>query len=490
MKLLIDTNVFIPLEPAGLSDLSVMTPSAAEFLRRAQEGGHAVYYHPIIDREIQSDRNAERRELRQRLLAKYIQLPHAPALSDRVVRVLGPVPQQSHDWVDHHLLSAIERDAADFLITEDKDIHRKARNLGFADRVFSVVDAVAYLVALLPVAVPSHTDVTECLAHELDENDPIFMSFRLEYEDFDHWLQKVKRDHRVCYTIKRQVGGLERLAALSILKDETVTDFALRGSILKICSFKVSGDFSGIKLGELLLNTILTGARARRADFVYVTILPSHPELIDFMEEFGFSVQATQTSLGERILVKRLNPDPTLSVSSLQFHVLFGPGVEKLEASGVHIVPIQPHNHDLLFPSRDAAQPDLFIRERPYGNAIRKAYLCHARSRRIHPGDILLFYRSQDLSAINVVGVAEATIVSSNAEEVAKFAGLRTVYSFREIQEMCKKTVLSILFRFSRTLDRELGLNELKDAKILSGAPQSITELKGEKSEWIKKRIT
>ena len=41
------------------------------------------------------------------------------------------------------------------------------------------------------------------------------------------------------------------------------------------------------------------------------------------------------------------------------------------------------------------------------GNAIKKAYLCNAKTKQMAEGDIVLFYRSVDVSAITSLGVVE-----------------------------------------------------------------------------------
>jgi len=53
---------------------------------------------------------------------------------------------------------------------------------------------------------------------------------------------------------------------------------------------------------------------------------------------------------------------------------------------------------ETLFPATVA------VETHPFGNALRKAYLCHASTRRLEPGAPLLFYRSKDEKAVFVVG--------------------------------------------------------------------------------------
>lgn len=104
------------------------------------------------------------------------------------------------------------------------------------------------------------------------------------------------------------------------------------------------------------------------------------------------------------------------------------------------MVPIEPRWHRLLFPDGEPVEDTLFpatlgLSAQPFGNALRKAYLCNASSRLLRPGDPLLFYRSRDQKAVYVVGVCEDTLVSQEPDEIIATVGRRTVYSLQEIQQ-------------------------------------------------------
>jgi hypothetical protein len=71
MKILLDTNVLIPLEPTSIADLADHTRIAADLLRLAQKAGCKIYVHPYALKELQRDRNIERKSMRGILLRKY-----------------------------------------------------------------------------------------------------------------------------------------------------------------------------------------------------------------------------------------------------------------------------------------------------------------------------------------------------------------------------------------------------------------------------------
>ncbi len=107
MKYLIDTNVFIPLEPTAPGEIEPLTSAATSFAQKANRAGFPLFVHPAQTTEILHDRDDQRRSLRSTLLGKYPVLPEPPT-SARVDRILGQVPINTHHWVDHQLVAALD----------------------------------------------------------------------------------------------------------------------------------------------------------------------------------------------------------------------------------------------------------------------------------------------------------------------------------------------------------------------------------------------
>ena len=171
-----------------------------------------------------------------------------------------------------------------------------------------------------------------------------------------------------------------------------------------------------------------------------------------------------------------------------EFHTRFGPFIFKVKDIDKYIVPIQPKFHKLLFPEGEK-QSSIFQGEHPFGNSLRKAYLCHSNIRKMKKGSILLFYRSQDIQAVISTGLIEDTLVSSSPIEVARFVGKRTVYRFDEIEAMCQKEVLAILFRQIDNLKTPVTLSNLISNEIIKAAPQSITQIEERSESWLENQI-
>lgn len=487
MKFLIDTNIFIPLEPTDLADLEAGTPAAIEFARLVSETGHQLYVHPATRADIRRDVDEARRRVREILFNKYPCLPHPPPISSRLERILGRAEPQTNEWVDNHLIAALEADAVDFLVTEDLTLRKKAARLGLEARVATVTEAISIVQDLFDIAPMPPPAVQAVKAHALNEHDPIFKSFREDYPGFDAWLRKCKREHRQAWVIEVEPA---RLAAFCIVKPEKSVDFGVVGKILKMCSFKVSDEYNGFRFGELLLKTVFDHASSNRYDWIYVTVFEKYGNLIGLLKDFGFQDVGHRTKLGEVVLAKPMSftEADRDSWDSLAFNVRYGPFAVKIKGVPTFVVPIKPQYHRLLFPEAEE-QLELMPGRQPFGNSIRKAYLSNSLIRTITGGANLLFYRSEDIHSVTCLGVVEDTLVSSSPIEVARYVGKRTVYTFREIEALCSREVLAILFRQSRILKSAIPLKELMANGVLSAAPQSIVTVAEEAREWLQTRL-
>jgi len=487
LTFLLDTNIVIPAEPTSPDFAECGTRAICALLGLLNSGGHRYFLHPASLRELATDKDPQRRQLRADLCTKYTELPAPPAIGSGITSVLGTAEPTSHDFVDHSLLAALVHNAADYVVSEDLDLLRKASRLGLRERVASVAEALVVVRGLFPERPIPPPHVREIFSHELDGNDPIFNSFRQDYPGFDLWLAKVQREHRHAWRIDTPGAGI---AAFTIVKPETESEPRFGGNALKICSIKVSEDSQGFCFGELLLKTVFEHAFANRHDCIYVTVLPKYSELIDLLEGFGFCQQPIVRERGELTLLKRLacEEDESSRLEPLEFHILFGPRCVKSDGAGLFVVPVRPEFHAMLFPEAEV-QMSAIARKARFATAIRKAYVCRAPTRQMRPGSLMLFYRSHDLHHVTCVGVAESALRSADPTEVARFVGKRAVYSYRQIEEMCLRPVLATLFRQAWILKRPVALGELKSHGVINAAPQSITRVLPGGRKWLVRRI-
>ncbi len=483
MKLLLDTNIFIPLEPGGSSDISPNSRDAALLSSAVLERGHQVFLHPAISADIQRDKDSERAGLRRKLARKYPSLPDPPSISEDLGLIIGKAKFGTNDWVDDLLLAALEADAVDLLVTEDKGIRRKARRLQLSERVVTLREAVEVLSGLQDRETLPPPAVELVRAHAIRQNDPILNSFRDDYPGFDRWFEKCRREHRLVWLI-REID--ESTAGFCLFKEEKDNKHDLKGKALKLCSFKVSGEHNGFRYGELLLKAALDYAFKNNYSWCFITLFEKQSHLSELLEDFGFSRLEHRTPLDELILAKPLKVQGGENLPALDFHVRYGPRHFRTDVPW-HLVPIQPRFSDVLFPET-TSQSSLFPGMHAFGNAVRKAYLCHSGNRSVEPGDVIAFYRSEERQGIIAYGVVERAFASNISTEIARAVVRRTVYSIEEIEQMCEREVLAILFRQARLLDAPLSPDTLQKAGVFSRPPQSIQNIQKEGIEWLKSK--
>lgn len=486
MKFLIDTNIFIKAEPTAASELEPGAGKVSEVLQLMARSGSHAFVHAASERDIARDRNSSRRHLRQVLFEKYPKIRNRRGGVDNVTEVLG-APKTPNDGVDYELLSALLSDAVDYLVTEDARLIRRGHRLGLDERISTVSAARDVLQDLFVTAPMPPPRVTHMPAYELDSCDAIFESFRADYEGFDRWLSKCKKEHRDAWIVRDHAAV--GYAGLAIVKDETPSEIGVEGKVLKVCSLKVSERHRGNKYGELLLKTIFDYCYSNGFGGVYLTVYPKYGILIHLLELFGFKDVGKKATTGERVYAKRFASRVAVqdAASPLAFNVKYGP--RHIDASApLFVVPIQPDYHQLLFPDAET-QGDLMPETHPSGNGIRKAYICHAPIRRLAAGDVLLFYRSSDWQRVCCVGVLEQTLVSQEPNKIARLVGKRTVYSYSQIEEFCKKPTLAIMFRHAFNLTKGLGMKELRTHEAIRAAPQSIMEAREGGRRWLRSKL-
>jgi L-amino acid N-acyltransferase YncA len=488
MRFLIDTNILIPLEPTAASETEVSTKRATTFVRLVASGNHTLLLHPEAFTDLARDKDGNRRQTRMVLASKYPLLEQPPSL-DAISGLLGRPDEASHDWVDHHLLAAVHADAIDYVVTEDGRMRRKAARLDVSDRVLSLDDAIGLLGTLAEVRPDPPPLVDSRQLHSVDLQDPIFSSLRDDYAGFDQWFRTAARAGRQGWVVSGTDGNYAGICFLKPDDDE----YRLGGKVLKLSTFKVATENQGNRYGELLLKTLFDYVRLNSYLSVWVTVFEKHASLIALLEQFGFERLNERSPLDEAVYAKsfRTQGVDTSTLDSLSLHVRYGPPCARITAGTTFVIPIQPHFHQMLFPDfPDPVQPLFQSAPGPFGNALRKAYLCNSSISQIAPGSTLLFYRSRDLRSVTTVGVVDRVMRSANASQIIRFVGQRTVYSEAEIHRLAQSPVLAILFRQDRFLDVPLGRKELQAHRVITSAPQSITTVRSEDGvNWLRKKI-
>jgi hypothetical protein len=484
MNLLIDTNIVIPMEPGSYVDTEINTGSALEFHNLALRSGSILFVHKAIHYDLNRDKNTSRADMRRLLINKY-SLLDSPSTGSFTFPEIGDPHIGSNDWVDNQLLIALEADLVDYLVSEDVGVHTKARRFGVEDRLLFLNDAIILLREIFDVSPPPLPEVEFVHVYDINNSDQIFDSLRQHYPDFDQWFIKCKREQRQAFVIYES----EEIAGITILKRENQLPNGHEGKVLKLCTLKVGDNYSGQRYGELLLKSIFHYVNANKYDYTYFTVYPKYSKLNEFATDFGFYQINNLHSQVELAYIKRFKPtaEELNNLSALELHKQFGPKLTSFSNNSSFLVPIRPIFHQALFPEAETQQ--MLFRNLPCGNSIKKAYLSHSKSNSIQEGDNIFFYRSHDYQSVTGLGIVDGVIKSNRPNEIARYVGTRTVYSYSQIESMCEKAVLAIKFRQVDLFDKPIELSEMVSDHVFSGAPQSIMALNQERVKWLTERI-
>lgn len=475
MRILIDTNIIIDRE-----DNKIISKNLQRVLNILNRERVQILIHPLSKDEINRDKNLERKSISLSKLSTYplLESPPNPFEDTNYLNLVGKTDNE-HEIVDNHILFAVYKNAVDFVITEDRGIHKKASKLGIEERVFTLEDALTTLEKIFTKFPPRYPPaITETAVHSLDVKDKIFDSLKEEYDDFEDWFEKISKEGRKCWV---NFNEDKSIGAVLIYKSEN-EPIGLESNVLeekkrlKICTFKSIKP--GYKIGELFLNLCIKYALKNKLKEVYLThFIKGNDYLVELIREYGF-LHVGRNINGEDVFLKNLEPKKSLlknkfeSKGPIEIAKKFYPHFYDGEEVKKFIVPIRPEYHHRLFVDYKRRQTTLsefsgeFIIE---GNAIKKAYICNS-VRKLNPGDILFFYKSKD-QELTTIGIVEKAFIDQQKDEVIKTVGKRTVYTTEEIGKITeKKRNLVILFIMISHLPNTLKLDDLITNNILKKA--------------------
>jgi ribosomal protein S18 acetylase RimI-like enzyme len=477
LRFLLDTNILIPLQDSMI----VLQPSLTNFIRLSNAHGHQLLYHPASAEDIRRDADVARRDRTLARLAQYTELEQG-----------SPCPWNTpettaNDRCDNEILYALQCNAVHALVTEDQGIHRRARALGIADRVYFIQSADEWLRRLHEPGAIQLPNIQDVALHTLDGQLalPFFNSIRADYDGFDDWFRRKAREGRRAWVYRNDAGqNIDAICIYTVQRNERVTDEGrvLEGDALKLCTFKVGDEVRGRKIGELFLRAAFGYATQHRCGSIFLHANAERQiHLAALLEDFGFGRVGSYR--GDGVYVKdhpvgapALQMDPFEYTRRYYPHYLSGVEVRKF------IVPIRPEYHEILFP--DFHEPGHALPEghpqRDVGNAIKLAYLCHSPNRQPRRGDILLFYRSHDLRAVTTLAIVESYERSQSADEIARIVSRRTVYTQQQIEDMAHTETAVMLFRLIHHFENPVKFEDLRKFQVVAGSIQSITRISDE----------
>jgi rRNA-processing protein FCF1 len=488
MRILIDTNIFIYRE-----NDHVLPANLEKLLKILNVINAKTLIHPKSVEELRKDLNEGRKEIALSKIKTYslLESPPNPDSDANFLNLMGH-PSNTNDYVDNAILYSVHRDAVDFLITEDKGIQKKSNRLGIKDRVLYIDEALRIFGKnIFDERVSRPPALKEEFVYNLNIYDSFFDSLKRDYNGFETWFKERKKEGRKCWVYFKEGGSIGALLVYKVESEpiDSVPPLPAKKR-LKLSTFQVT--HTGYKIGELFIKLAVEYCIKNNFTEIYFTHFTKPDDyLADLVTEYGF-YKAAKKRNGEDIYVKELLPDreKVNSLQPIEISKIFYPAFYDGLRINKFIIPIRPEYHQRLFTDYKERQTTIsehlgeFIIE---GNTIKKAYLSHSRNTKISPGDILLFYRSNDKKEITSSGVVEKVFFAlQNKDDIIKHVGKRTVYSVHEIEKMAEKPTVVILFTWHLHLANPLKLSDLKEMNIF--APQSILLISHEKYLLIKSK--
>ncbi|UGV39971.1 hypothetical protein J7W08_07545 [Methanococcoides orientis] len=498
MRILIDTNIVVYRE-----DYAVVSDNLQQLIVALKKKDAKILVHPESAVDLKRDKDESRRDVSISKLGTYLKLESPPNYKkdSTFLNIVGP-SSKINDEIDNAILYSVYRNAVSFLVTEDKGIHRKAIALGIKDQILSIDEALDIfdekekIISYLPA-------LKDDFLHSLDINDSFFDSLKNDYgeTEFNKWFKQKCEEGRKCFVHHKPDGSI---GALLVYKDEDEpldsTPIFSKARRLKLCTFKVS--YVGNKIGELFLKLATNFCIENEIDQMYLTYIKKEVDydyLIELIKEYGFEDKGYMNKTGEIIFMKNLvsTSNEASLLSPIEISKKLYPTFYDGENVTKFVVPIQPVWHKKLFTDykseiTQSRQPTLFEYCGDFiveGNTIKKAYLSHSRITMISPGDLVLFYRSQDEQKITSIGVVKEIYSRlTDEEEIIRIVGKRTVYLIEDIRTMLHKPLTVIIFTWHCHLANPLDLDDLINEKVLRAAPQTIMSISHEQYLTVKNK--
>jgi len=479
MRILLDTNIIIHREANRVVQKEIGT-----LFYWFDKLHYEKCVHPLSLDEIKRYQDNEVVETMEAKIKNYSLLRTQTQDTIPIKAIRKKYDKNENDDIDTSLLNEVFSGRVDFLITEDRKIHKKATELNISVRVFTIDAFLEKVVAENPeLTAYKVLSVKKEYFGKINIDDPFFDSFKIDYVGFDKWF--VKKSDEIAYICHSDDNQI--LAFLYVKIEDESEDYSnlfphfSPKKRLKIGTFKVVAN--GFKLGERFLKIVFDNALLFNVEEIYATIFnktEDQERLIELFLDWGFNFYGyKKTASGEeQVFVRDFKPSVNVDNPCSTYPYLSN-------KKRKFIVPIYPKYHTELFPDsilRNEA-PEDFIESRPNRNAISKVYISRSIERNLRTGDIVVFYRTKDeqagfyRSVATTIGVVQSVV--DNIGDIDQFVRLcrkRSVFSDEELYEQWNFNIhrrpFIVNFLYVYTFPKKLILKELLDLRIIPAAPR------------------
>lgn len=472
MRVLLDTNIIIHRESGRVvrNDIGILF----NWLDRLK---CEKCVHPLTIEEIRKHNDKNVVASFETKIQSYQTLKTIAPDTPETSNIRRKYDKTPNDQIDTSLLVEVFQNRVDLLLSEDRQIHRKAKELDISHKVFTIDKFLEKVTAENPSLVDYKVlAVRKELFGNIAIQSEFFDSFRRDYEGFDAWFNRKSDETAYICTNENQ----EILAFLYLKREDDRENYSDITPVfepkkrLKIGTFKVV--LNGYKLGERFLKIIFDNALQYGVDEIYVTIFDHTEEqkrLIDLLGDWGFVYHGKK---GEENVYKRdFTPSVNLTNPSTTF-----PYISRQARK--FIVPIRPEYHTELLPDsilNTESRLD-FIENQPNRNALSKVYISRSILRDLQPSDVIVFYRTREAgksayytSVTTTIGIVESIYTHiPNANKFIQLCRKRSVFSDEELLEHwdfkphSRPFVVNFLYAYS--FPKRLNLERLDKYGILN----------------------
>ncbi len=469
-RILLDTNIIIQRESE--TDVSFEVAQLQKWIDKLNV---VKTYHPLTKDELSKYSNEAIKNNLLKKIESYEELVPCEYSDEFFNTVISKYSQDDNSSNDNSLLLQVYYGNVDFLITDDKGILNKAKDLYLSDSVYSSIDFLNLVTEMFPKLV--EYDVLSVKLKrfgELNINDSFFDSLREDYEGikFNNWF--IRKNTENAYVFQDKLG-LQGFLYLKIeYEDENYSDIDPVMSPkkrLKVGTFKINS--TGLRLGERFLKIIFDNAKRNKVDEIYVTLFENkRPEVLrlrDLMTEWGFYKHGIKKSNGESVFVKNmksfdLNKSPKYNYPNVNPSCKYG------------FIPIEGQYHTALFPDLFLKNENMYLyKEKPCSYAIEKIYVTSWTKLEYNSGDILLIYRNGQYSpkkyssVVSGFAVVQEIIYPKTLAEYLRYCKNRSVFTEDELIKFYNKskyrTIVKLLYYYG--FKNKVVLNDLYKLNII-----------------------
>lgn len=494
IKVLLDTNIIIHRESSR-----ILNSDIGNLFRWLDDLGYMKCIHPKTIEEISAYQDKKVVDAFNAKMKSYNVLKTIASDTQDILRIRKEMDNSSNDEIDTSILNELCNGRVDFLITEDRGIHRKADKILFGHLVFTIDGFLEKVTAENPDLTDYKVlSIRRKYMGNISLDDSFFETLISDYPGFEKWYNK-KSDE---YAYVSYSNGADVVAFLYLKKEGDrenyfdITPTLLPAKRLKIGIFKVTS--TGFKLGERFIKIIFDNAMQFKVDEIYVTIFDKTPDqrrLIELLKDWGFREHGVKESEAgiEKVLVRDFRSYFVRSDPKQSYPYISAANNKKF------IVPIRPEYHTDLLPDSilHNEKVDNFIENQPQRNAIEKVYVSRAPMRSMKRGDVLVFYRTASggpakyTSVITTLGIVQQVHIRPHSlSELISLCRKRSVFSDDDLKNIWNENAnyppMVMEFLYVCTFEKpRMNLNSLVSSGILQQAPRSIDSLSEEQFKGI-----